>query len=174
MIREYQYFIAFGLPLSDPEWGIVSISWISGTFVPVAPGREAWDQVCPNGGEGGTARSQRSLLGVCSPCCLPSRVHLQWSPDKIQIPRPRKASPFLGLSAAILEIFAIIQQRVWRVLIWGWLWGSQQELTAQVPITRWMDKTAMVHLHNRILLGHKKKENFCPSWQHGCTWRTLC
>lgn len=41
MIREYQYFIAFGLPLSDPEWGVVSISRISGTFVPVAPGSEA-------------------------------------------------------------------------------------------------------------------------------------
>lgn len=41
MIREYQYFIAFGLPLSDPEWGVVSISWISGTFVSVAPGPEA-------------------------------------------------------------------------------------------------------------------------------------
>ena len=31
---------------------------------------------------------------------------------------------------------------------------------AQVSICRWMDKTTMGHLHNVILLGHKKEENF--------------
>lgn len=41
MIREYRYFIAFGFPLSGPEWGAVSINWISGTFVPGDPGPEA-------------------------------------------------------------------------------------------------------------------------------------
>ena len=32
--------------------------------------------------------------------------------------------------------------------------------TAQLSINRWVDKTTMGHLHNGILLGHKKEENF--------------
>ena len=31
---------------------------------------------------------------------------------------------------------------------------------AQLFISREVDKTTMGHLHNRILLGHKKEENF--------------
>ena len=31
---------------------------------------------------------------------------------------------------------------------------------AQVSISRWVDKTTMGHLHNGILLGYKKEENF--------------
>ena len=31
---------------------------------------------------------------------------------------------------------------------------------AQVSINRWVDKTTMGHLHNGILLVHKKEENF--------------
>ena len=31
---------------------------------------------------------------------------------------------------------------------------------AQVPISRWVDKTTMVYLHNGILLGRKKEESF--------------
>ena len=31
---------------------------------------------------------------------------------------------------------------------------------AQVSISRWVDKTTMEHLHNGILLGHKKEETF--------------
>ena len=31
---------------------------------------------------------------------------------------------------------------------------------AQVSISRWVDKTTMGHLHNGILLGHKKEESF--------------
>lgn len=32
--------------------------------------------------------------------------------------------------------------------------------TAQVSINRWVDKTTMEHLHNGILLSHKKEEHF--------------
>ena len=32
--------------------------------------------------------------------------------------------------------------------------------TAQVPISRWVDKTTMGHLHNGILHSWKKEENF--------------
>ena len=32
--------------------------------------------------------------------------------------------------------------------------------TAQVSTSRWVDKATMGHLHNGILLGHKKEENF--------------
>ena len=46
---------------------------------------------------------------------------------------------------------------------------------AQVSISRWVDKTTMGHLHNRILLSHKKKRiEFYPLQQYGWTWRTLC
>ena len=45
---------------------------------------------------------------------------------------------------------------------------------AQVSINRWVDKTTMGHLHNGILLDHKKEKPFYPLWQHGWTWRTLC
>ena len=36
---------------------------------------------------------------------------------------------------------------------------------AQVPISRWVDKKAGVHVHNWMLLGHKKEGNltFCDS-----------
>ena len=32
--------------------------------------------------------------------------------------------------------------------------------TAQVSIDRWVDKTTVGHLHNGLLLSHKKEENF--------------
>ena len=32
--------------------------------------------------------------------------------------------------------------------------------SSQVSINRWVDKTTMGHLHNGILFGHKKEENF--------------
>ena len=38
--------------------------------------------------------------------------------------------------------------------------NCQDTEAAQVPIKRWVDKTTMGHLHNGILLGHKKEENF--------------
>ena len=37
---------------------------------------------------------------------------------------------------------------------------SQDLEAAQLSIGRWVDKTTVVHLHNGILLGHKKEENF--------------
>ena len=38
--------------------------------------------------------------------------------------------------------------------------NCQDMEAAQVSISRWVDKTTMRHLHNGILLGHKKEENF--------------
>ena len=56
-----------------------------------------------------------------------------------------------------------------KILIWknictlcSWhsiLYHSEDLEAAQVPISRWVDKTTMGYLHNRILLSHKK-ENF--------------
>ena len=40
------------------------------------------------------------------------------------------------------------------------IYNSQDMEAAQVSISRWMDKTTMGHLHNGILLGCKKEENF--------------
>ena len=40
------------------------------------------------------------------------------------------------------------------------IYNSQDTEAAQVSISRWMDKTTMGHLHNRLLLSHKKEENF--------------
>ena len=39
------------------------------------------------------------------------------------------------------------------------IYSSQDLEAAQMPISRWVDKTAIVYLHNRILLGHKKEGN---------------
>ena len=39
-------------------------------------------------------------------------------------------------------------------------YNCQDREAAQVSISRWVDKTTMRHLHNGILLGHKKEENF--------------
>ena len=40
------------------------------------------------------------------------------------------------------------------------IYNHQDMEAAQVSISRWVDKTTMGHLHNGILLGHKKEENF--------------
>ena len=40
------------------------------------------------------------------------------------------------------------------------IYSSQDLEAAQMYINRWVDKIAMVHLHNRILLSYKKEENF--------------
>ena len=48
-------------------------------------------------------------------------------------------------------------------------YNSQDLEAAQVPISRWVVKTAMVHLHNGILLSCKKEETFYSLRQHGWT-----
>ena len=40
------------------------------------------------------------------------------------------------------------------------IYNSQDMEAAQVPISRWVDKTTMGHLHNGILLNRNKEENF--------------
>ena len=40
------------------------------------------------------------------------------------------------------------------------IYSCQDLEAAQVPNTRWMDKTTMGHLHNGILLSCKEEENF--------------
>ena len=40
------------------------------------------------------------------------------------------------------------------------IYNRQDMEAAQVSISRWVDKTTMRHLHNEILLTHKKEENF--------------
>ena len=40
------------------------------------------------------------------------------------------------------------------------IYDCQDMEAAQVSIGRWVDKATMGHLHNGILLGHKKEENF--------------
>ena len=47
------------------------------------------------------------------------------------------------------------------------IYNSQDMEAAQVPINRWMDlKKAVVHIHNGVLLGHKKNEvlPFVTAW----------
>ena len=54
--------------------------------------------------------------------------------------------------------------------------NCQDREAAQVSISKWVDKTAVVHLHNGILLGHKREGNFtlCNSveWpgEHYAKW----
>ena len=40
---------------------------------------------------------------------------------------------------------------------WSIIYNSQDLEAAQVPINRWMDKKVVGHLHNEMLLGHKKE-----------------
>ena len=40
------------------------------------------------------------------------------------------------------------------------IYNHQDTEAAQAPISRWVDKKTMGHLHNGILLGTKKEENF--------------
>ena len=48
---------------------------------------------------------------------------------------------------------------------WSIIYSSQDLKAAQVPISRWVDKMTMGHLHNEILLTGKKEEapTFCNS-----------
>ena len=50
------------------------------------------------------------------------------------------------------------------------IYNSQDLGAAQVSISRWVDKKAVVHLHKRILLGHKKEGNLtiCDSLRVLC------
>ena len=50
------------------------------------------------------------------------------------------------------------------------MYNSQDMEATQAPINRQLDKEDVLHLHNGILLSHKK-ENFYPLQQHGWTWR---
>ena len=50
------------------------------------------------------------------------------------------------------------------------IYNTQDIEAAQVSFNRWVDKTNMGHLHNGILLGHKKEKKFYPLRQHGWTW----
>ena len=56
------------------------------------------------------------------------------------------------------------------------IYSCQDMEAAQVPINRWVYKTTMGHLHNGILLGHKKEENFTScnimdrSGEHYAKW----
>ena len=44
------------------------------------------------------------------------------------------------------------------------IYNSQDLEAAQVSISRWMDKITMGHLHNGILLSHKKEKSYmCDS-----------
>ena len=43
------------------------------------------------------------------------------------------------------------------------IYNCQDMEAAQVSISKWVDKTTMRHLHNGILLSHKKEENFTLS-----------
>ena len=40
------------------------------------------------------------------------------------------------------------------------IYNSQDLESAQVPISRWVDKKAVEHLHNGILLSHNKEKSF--------------
>ena len=50
------------------------------------------------------------------------------------------------------------------------IYNSQNLEASQVSISRRVDKTAMVHLHNGILVSHKKEETFLP---FATAWKDL-
>ena len=65
------------------------------------------------------------------------------------------------------------------------IYNCQDLETAQVPISRWVGKKVMVHLHNGILLGPKKEGNlilcnsmdgpgeYCPKWNNSVRERQV-
>ena len=59
------------------------------------------------------------------------------------------------------------------------IYNHQHMEAAQLPFSRWTDRTTMVHLHNGILLGCKKEENitFCDSMdgpgEHYAKWNKI-
>ena len=54
------------------------------------------------------------------------------------------------------------------------IYNSQDLEAAQMSISKWADKTLIVHLHGWMLLSYNKRRKFYPLWQHGWTWRALC
>ena len=52
-------------------------------------------------------------------------------------------------------------------VLYSIIYNRQDIEAAQVPSSRWVDKTTMGHLHNEKLMGHKKRRKFYPLWQHG-------
>ena len=52
------------------------------------------------------------------------------------------------------------------------IYNSQDFESVHVSMSRGVDKTTMGHLHNGILLGHKKRRKLYPFQHNGWTWRT--
>ena len=78
------------------------------------------------------------------------------------------AIPLLGIYLKEPKIL------VWKNIITP-LFNCQDMEAAQVPISRWVDKTTMGHLHSGILLGHKKEHfTLCDSMdrpgEHYAKW----
>ena len=61
----------------------------------------------------------------------------------------------------------------------AFIYDHQIMEAAQVSINKWVDKTTVGHLHNGILLGYRKEENFalCDSvdgpGKHYAMWNKL-
>ena len=53
------------------------------------------------------------------------------------------------------------------------IYNSQDMEVTQLPISRWVEKKAVVHLHNGILHNSKKKKSYLLGL-HGWIWRVLC
>ena len=66
--------------------------------------------------------------------------------------------PLLGIY--LKEAETLIWKNLSTPMFIAALFTKSQDLeAAQVPISRWVDSKSVVHLHNEILLGHKKEGN---------------
>ena len=88
------------------------------------------------------------------------------------------AIPFLGIY--LKEPKTLIQNKMSTPMFTAGIIYNHQDLeAAQVPINTWVDKTTMRQLHNGILLGQKKEENFtlCNSMdepgEHYAKWNKI-
>ena len=74
---------------------------------------------------------------------------------------------YMSLSERLISLGIIPSRSIHAYVHCSTVYNSQALEAAQVSISRWVHKKAVVHLHNKILLGHKKEGNlaFCDSME---------
>ena len=106
---------------------------------------------------GGT-RAKISLLNPC-PREVGPHIHIPHSGKELQLQSFRPSDPTSGnISEETQNTNS--KEHKHRYVCCSIIYNSQGMEAGHVSINRWVNKTTMGHLHNGILLGSKKEENF--------------